>query len=67
LDSEQAPEKETELAFIDGRDALAAVIVKPNSTGDGVLIDAYANGISKTQAARVLRHVASKEAARNAN
>lgn len=65
MDSEESPQ----LAFVDGRDALAAVIVRPNEAGNGVTIHAYANGISKLQAARVLRYVAGEwEAeARNAN
>ena len=49
---------ETKLTFVDGRDALAYVIIRPNAAGDGVLIDAAASGLSKPQAAYVLRHVA---------
>ena len=48
----------TGLAFVDGTDALAYLIIKPNATGDGVLIDAGANGLDKKTAAAVLRHVA---------
>ena len=48
------------MVAVDGRDALAYVIVLPNpEKGPGhVLIDAGANGIDKAQAVKVLRHVA---------
>ncbi|MER8219730.1 hypothetical protein ABTZ58_03850 [Streptomyces sp. NPDC094143] len=49
---------ETKLAAIDGRDALAFVIIRPGSTDGGVAIEAAANGMSKESAAYVLRHVA---------
>lgn len=48
------------LAFVDGRDALAVVIIRPNATADGVVIEAHANGISHATAADVLRHVAAQ-------
>ncbi len=51
-------EKEKRLVFVDGRDSLATVIVKPNAAGNGVLIEAFVNGISKGQGAAILRHVA---------
>lgn len=51
-------DRKTGLAFVDGRDALAFVIIRPNATGDGVSIEAAANGMSKEQGAYVLRHVA---------
>lgn len=54
--NEKSPE--TRLAFVDGRDALAYLIIRPGENGDGVVIDAEAHGISKPQAAYVLRHVA---------
>jgi hypothetical protein len=41
---------ETSLAFVDGRDALAYVIIRPNDTGDGVVVESGANGITKPQA-----------------
>lgn len=49
---------EPQLAMIDGRDALLMVLVKPGS-GDGmVAVDAHCNGLDKSQAARILLHVA---------
>lgn len=53
-------DRETTLSVVDGRDALAYLIIKPNERGDGVVIDAAANGMSHAQAAYVLRHVAGK-------
>lgn len=53
-------EKKTGLAFVDGRDALAFVIIRPSkkTPGEGVQIEAAANGISHATAAYILRHVA---------
>jgi hypothetical protein len=48
---------EIERAVIDGRDALAYVIIRPSETA-GVTVEAAANGISKKAAAYVLRSVA---------
>jgi len=48
------------LAAIDGTDALAFVIIRPGQTEGGVSIEAAANGMDKTQAAYVLRHVANE-------
>lgn len=45
------------IAVVDGRDALAIVIIR--RTDDGIAVDAHANGISKRAAADVLREVAS--------
>ena len=50
---------ETSLAFVDGRDALAYVIIRPNGV-DGVTVEANASGISQQDAAQVLRHVADR-------
>jgi hypothetical protein len=49
---------ETKLAAIDGRDALAFVIIRPGGADGNVSIEAAANGMSKAGAAYVLRHVA---------
>lgn len=46
------------MTAVDGTDALAFVIIRPGSTDGGVSIEAAANGLSKSQAAYVLRHVA---------
>lgn len=46
------------MAAIDGRDALAYVIIRPGSNDSGVVIEAAANGISKAHAAYALRHTA---------
>ncbi len=52
-------EEKTGLAFIDGRDAVAAVIIRPSPVNpSAVVIEAHANGIDKAMAAYVLRHVA---------
>jgi len=53
-------ELEKTFVAVDGLDALAYVIIKPNGTGDGVIIDAGANGMSKEQGAYILRHVANQ-------
>ena len=49
---------ETQLAVIDGRDALLMVLVKPGSGEGFVSVDAHCNGLDKLQAARILMHVA---------
>jgi hypothetical protein len=46
------------MVAVDGTDALAYVIIRPNKTGDGVILEAAASGLSKPTAARVLRHIA---------
>ncbi|MFI9463820.1 hypothetical protein [Streptomyces xiamenensis] len=47
------------MTAVDGRDALAIVIIRPGVPGGpDVSIEANANGLSKEQAAHVLRHVA---------
>ena len=46
------------MTAVDGRDALAFVIIRPGATDGGVAIEAAANGMSKPAAAYVLRHVA---------
>ncbi|MEU5838811.1 hypothetical protein ABZ820_34820 [Streptomyces diacarni] len=48
------------MVAIDGRDALAFVIVRPGQDGTGVSIEAAANGMGKAQAAYVLRYVAAQ-------
>lgn len=50
------PKDEPKLAFVDGRDALAYLIIRP--ADGGVELEAAANGIGKPDAARILRHVA---------
>lgn len=60
---------ETTITAIDGRDALAFVIIRPGSAEGSVSIEAAASGLSKEAAAHVLRHVAAQwdaEAAANA-
>jgi hypothetical protein len=47
---------EERLAFVDGRDALAYVIIRPSDFG--VEVEAAADGISRKAAAYVLRQVA---------
>lgn len=50
---------DTTMTAVDGRDALAYLIVRPGVPGGpNVSIEAAANGISQEQAAHVLRHVA---------
>ncbi|WP_367138945.1 MULTISPECIES: hypothetical protein [Streptomyces] len=51
-------EQPTTMTAVDGRDALAFVIIRPGTNGDGVSIEAAANGLSKEDAAYVLRYVA---------
>jgi hypothetical protein len=54
----QTPEP-VQLAMIDGRDALLMVLVRPGETSpDHVAIDAHCNGLTKSQAAYILRHIA---------
>ncbi|MFD0146190.1 MULTISPECIES: hypothetical protein [unclassified Streptomyces] len=52
------PERNVTMTAVDGTDALAAVIIRPGSTPGSVSIEAFANGMSKAEAAYVLRHVA---------
>lgn len=47
------------VAVVDGRDALAYVIVRPTPTG-GLDVEAASRGLSKAEAAYVLRRVASQ-------
>lgn len=49
---------EAELTFVDGRNALAYVMLLPGSKPGGITVDAGANGISKLGAAIALRMVA---------
>lgn len=49
---------ETRMVAVDGTDGLAFVIIRPGSTEGSVSIEAAANGMSKSAAAYVLRHVA---------
>lgn len=51
-------EDDVQLAMIDGRDALLMVLVRPGRDVDHVAIDAHANGLSKAQGAKILRHIA---------
>jgi hypothetical protein len=46
------------ITAVDGTDALAFVIIRPGVTDGAVSIEAAANGMSKSTAAYVLRHVA---------
>lgn len=59
--SSHTPEPGTRLAAIDGRDALAFVIVRPAAGDDDhVSVEAAAHGMSKPAAAFVLRQVAAQ-------
>ncbi|MFJ8934066.1 hypothetical protein ACIRLA_46625 [Streptomyces sp. NPDC102364] len=52
---------EDQLALIDARDALAAVIIRPknpDNPAEGVEVEAFADGITHQQMAHVLRTVA---------
>jgi hypothetical protein len=49
---------EERIAVVDGREALAYVIVRPNADGTGVIMEAAANGLSKGEGAVILRHIA---------
>lgn len=49
--------------MVDGRDALAYVIIRPGQPGDGdnnIVVEAQAMGISQQQAAYVMRELASR-------
>lgn len=50
----------TNLVAVDGRDALAYVLVRPGADAGHVSIEASARGISKTSAALILRRIADK-------
>jgi hypothetical protein len=52
------PKREPTMTVVDGREALAYVLVLPKPDGSGVLIDAGAHGITKPQAGFILRRVA---------
>lgn len=49
---------DTTMTAIDGRDALAFVILRPGTDKQHVVVEAGAKGISKGQAARALRQIA---------
>ncbi|RFU83587.1 hypothetical protein DY218_27145 [Streptomyces triticagri] len=51
------PDREATMVAIDGRDALAFVIIRPADDGK-ISVEAAAKALSKHEAARVLRHVA---------
>ncbi|MFG2404211.1 hypothetical protein ACGFR8_07705 [Streptomyces brevispora] len=55
--TEQTP-GETKLAMIDGRDALAYVIIRPGTTEGSVLLEAAASGLDKAAGAYILRNIA---------
>lgn len=55
------------LVAVDGRDALAYVIVRPGPNDRGVVVDAAAHGMTKKSAAFVLRQVADQFDAENAD
>lgn len=50
--------EDSKLVAVDGRDALASVIIRPGSSEGTVSLEAWAKDIDKPAAARVLRHVA---------
>lgn len=52
--------EETRLVMVDGRDALAYVIIRPGGEGDGnnIVVEAQAMGISKESVAYVMRELA---------
>jgi hypothetical protein len=52
------PDEETRLAILDGRDALAFVVIRPADDADNVTVEAGSRGMSKAAAAYVLRAVA---------
>lgn len=55
------------IVALDGRDALAFVILRPGETPEaGAVIEAAANGVSKEYAAHALRHVADQWAPQTA-
>lgn len=47
-----------DMTVVDGTEALAYVIIKPGRNDRRIVVDAAANGISKADAAYVLRQVA---------
>ena len=49
---------ESVMKVIDGREALASVLIVPGTTPETVAVEAHANGIDKLQAAKVLMTVA---------
>lgn len=55
---------ETQMTLIDGREALGAMIVRPNPESDeegrGILTEAWATGLTKRDMARILRVVADR-------
>lgn len=51
-------EEHTKLTVVDGRDALASVLIRPGHSDGHVALEAWAKGIDKPRAAHVLRHVA---------
>jgi len=53
-----AHDEVTRLVAVDGRDALAYVIVRPGNDDAHVSLEAAARGISKTSAAMILRQIA---------
>lgn len=56
---ERPVEDTTGLSFVDGRDALAYVLLRPSAKGAGhVIAEAGANGLSKKAAAAYLRMIA---------
>jgi hypothetical protein len=52
--------EEVGLALVDGRDALAWVILRPGPDNQHVMAEAGAKGITKGQAAAALRQIADK-------
>ncbi|MGW0012436.1 hypothetical protein ACWDVX_22170 [Streptomyces tendae] len=51
---------EATLVAVDGRDALAYVLIRPGATGGTVTAEAGARGLSKPAAAHILRGIAAK-------
>lgn len=51
------------LTFVDGKDALAFVIVRPGASEGTVSVDAGSNGMSKEQGAYILAQIAQRWAA----
>ncbi|MBK3572626.1 hypothetical protein JHN63_02060 [Streptomyces sp. MBT65] len=50
--------KDTKLVAVDGRDALAGVLIRPGNTEATVTLEAWVKGFDKPRAAHVLRQVA---------
>jgi hypothetical protein len=48
------------MVAVDGTDALAYVIIRPGKDNQNVVIESGAHGITKAQAAYILRHIASQ-------